>query len=207
MDNPVDKQLRCSSNDQILLLAGYKVAVDRELHCSGGVCLSVHSIHLEMVHWASEKWQHSGQDLLTSLWEPLFKEDSYTNMDSPGLPQKYTGVARGLQCGTILTWDLTYYYFMNSAVKNLHAKSNIAQKVVTLLRSIATNRYWNIGYIFRFCNWVLLNLIIPVKVLMSTAFTYCNVIHTYAASIYIFSCCAALWIHATDVKRSFHDTC
>lgn len=55
VDNPVDKQLRCSSNDQVLLLAGYEVAVDRKLHCSGGVCLSVHCIHPGRVPSASDR--------------------------------------------------------------------------------------------------------------------------------------------------------
>lgn len=55
VDDPVDKQLRCSSHNQILLLAGYKVAVDRKLHCSGGVCLSVHSIHPGQVPSASDR--------------------------------------------------------------------------------------------------------------------------------------------------------
>ena len=45
MDYPVDIELRCSRNNQILLLVGNEVAVDRELHCSGSVCLPVHSIH------------------------------------------------------------------------------------------------------------------------------------------------------------------
>lgn len=45
VDNPVDKELRCPSNDQVLLFTGDEVAVDRKLHRSGGVGLSVHSIH------------------------------------------------------------------------------------------------------------------------------------------------------------------
>ncbi len=59
VDNPVDKQLRCSCNDQVLLLAGYEVAVDGKLHCSGGVRLSVHSIHPGGLSSASERWEHS----------------------------------------------------------------------------------------------------------------------------------------------------
>lgn len=47
VDNPVDKELRCSSDNQVLLLTGYKVAVDRKLHCSGSVSLSVDGIHPE----------------------------------------------------------------------------------------------------------------------------------------------------------------
>lgn len=55
VDYPVDKQLRRSSDDQVLLLAGYKVAVDGKLHRGGGVCLSVHGIHPGKVASASDR--------------------------------------------------------------------------------------------------------------------------------------------------------
>lgn len=45
MDDPVDKQLICSRYHQVLLFTGNEIAVDRKLHCSGSMGLSVHSIH------------------------------------------------------------------------------------------------------------------------------------------------------------------
>lgn len=45
MDNPIDEELGRSCNDQVLLLTRYEVTVNRKLHSSGGVSLSVHSIH------------------------------------------------------------------------------------------------------------------------------------------------------------------
>lgn len=52
MYDPVDKQLRCSRYNQVLLFAGYEVAVDGKLHRGGCVRLSVHGIHPEDVHFS-----------------------------------------------------------------------------------------------------------------------------------------------------------